>query len=129
MKEVILNDECMHCNDRECHDGEHFCNEAMKDNSFYENARLYKGLEVIKQPTYEELEKENTELKARLNAINLLTPELQKKSQLKTQQLTKAKEIIRKLVLEVKGYEEINGYDTCEPVKEAEQFLNSEVEK
>ena len=38
-------------------------------------------------------------------------------------QLTNAKEIIRKLVLEVKGYEEINGYDTCEPVQEAEQFL------
>ena len=74
-----------------------------------------------------DLVKENAELKARLNAINLLTPELQKRSQLKTQQLTKAKEIIRKLVLEVKGYEEINGYDTCEPVKEAEQFL-SEVE-
>lgn len=66
-----------------------------------------------------ELEKEIAELKARLNAINLLTSELQKRSQLKTQQLTKTKEIIRKLVLEVKGYEEINGYDTCEPVKEA----------
>lgn len=42
--------------------------------------------------------------------------------------LIKAKEIIRNLVLEVKGYEEINGYDTCEPVKEAEQFLK-EIEK
>lgn len=58
MKEVILNDECAHCNDKECHDGEHFCNQAMKDNSFYKNAKLYKGLEIIKRPTYEELEKE-----------------------------------------------------------------------
>ncbi len=40
----------------------------------------------------------------------------------------KAKELLRKLVLEVKGYEEINGYDTCEPVQEAEQFI-SEVDK
>lgn len=42
--------------------------------------------------------------------------------------LTKATELLRKLVLEVTGYEEINGYDTCEPVQEAEQFLK-EVEK
>ena len=58
MTEVILNDECMHCNDRECHNGEHFCNYAMTDNSFYKNAKLYKGLEVIQRPTYKELEKE-----------------------------------------------------------------------
>ncbi len=47
---------------------------------------------------------------------------------LQTMQLNKAKELLKKLVLEVKGYEEINGYDTCEPVQEAEQFI-SEVEK
>ena len=47
---------------------------------------------------------------------------------LQTMQLSKAKELLKKLVLEVKGYEEINGYDTCEPVQEAEQFI-SEVEK
>ena len=58
MTKAILNDECVHCNDKECHDGENFCRQAMKDNSFYKNARLYKGLEVIQRPTYEELEKE-----------------------------------------------------------------------
>lgn len=63
MTEVMLNDKCMHCNNRECHDGYNFCNQAMKDNSFYKNAKLYKGLEVIKRPTYEELEKENAGLK------------------------------------------------------------------
>lgn len=65
MTEVILNDECMHCNNRECHNGEHFCNQAMKDNSFYKNARLYKGLEIIHRTTYEELEQENAILKGR----------------------------------------------------------------
>ena len=38
-REVVLNDECMHCNNRECHDGEHFCNQAMKDNSFYKKCK------------------------------------------------------------------------------------------
>jgi hypothetical protein len=37
-----------------------------------------------------QLREENAGLKARLNAINLLTPELEKLSKLKTQQLTKA---------------------------------------
>ena len=125
MKEVILNDECMHCNDRECHDGEHFCNEAMKDNSFYKNARLYKGLEVIQRPTYKDLEKENTELKARLNAINLLTPELQKASNLRKQQLIKAKICLEQLVSEITV-----GELEVDPniLQQAEQFL-SEVEK
>ena len=43
-------------------------------------------------------------------------------------QLIKAKEIINNLMLEVKGYEEVNGFDTCEPVQKAEQFLK-EIEK
>lgn len=47
--------------------------------------------------TVEKLEKENAELKARLNAINLLTSELGKNSKLKKQQLTKAKELVRSL--------------------------------
>ena len=51
----------------------------------------------ILQQGFEIICKENAELKARLNAINLLTPELEKSSKLKTQQLTKAKEIILKL--------------------------------
>lgn len=69
MTEVILNDECAHCNDKECHDGEHFCNQAMKENSFYKSAKLYKGLEVIHRPTYEELEKENAELEAQIEKL------------------------------------------------------------
>lgn len=96
-REVILNDECVHCKDKECHDGEHFCNQAMKDNSFYKNSRLYKGLEVIKRPTYEELEKEVTELKGEANSVldnwcrgNDPCPHLKKRDD----QLTKAKEII-----------------------------------
>jgi glutamine synthetase adenylyltransferase len=64
MREVVLNYECAHCEQKECHDGEHFCNQAMKENSFYKNAKLYKGLEVIQRPTYCELEKENAKLKA-----------------------------------------------------------------
>lgn len=67
MPEVILNDECIHCNDKECHDGENFCRQVMKDNSFYKNAKLYKGLEVLQRPTYEALEKENAILKKALH--------------------------------------------------------------
>ena len=40
------------------------------------------------------LEKENTELKARLIAINLLTPELEKQSKARKKQLAEAKELI-----------------------------------
>ena len=68
MAEVVLNDECMRCKDKECHDGENFCNYAMQKNSFYKNPRLYKGLEVIRLPTYKELEKENAELKEKLES-------------------------------------------------------------
>ena len=67
MKEVILNDKCALCNHKECHDGEHFCNQAMKENSFYKNAKLYKGLEVIQRPAYEELEKENKTISRKAN--------------------------------------------------------------
>lgn len=42
---------------------EHLCRQAMKDNSFYKNTKLYKGLEAIPLSTYEELEKENASLK------------------------------------------------------------------
>ncbi len=44
-----------------------------------------------------DLTKENADLKARLNAINVLTPELEKQSKAKKQQLAKAREIILKL--------------------------------
>jgi len=45
-----------------------------------------------------ELEKENAELKARLNAINILTPELQRLSKEKKDQLTKARKVIENLL-------------------------------
>lgn len=77
MTEVVLNNKCMHCEDKECHDGEHFCNYAMQKNSFYKNPRLYKGLKVIRSPTYTKkeidlfnkcssLQSENERLKLRL---------------------------------------------------------------
>lgn len=46
----------------------------------------------------DDLQKENAKLKARLNAINLLTPELEKQSKAKKQQLTKAKVLLAKWV-------------------------------
>lgn len=83
----------------------------------------------------EELERENAELKARLNAINLLTPELEKMSKAKTQQLTKAKEIILKLYnagrdvlmcrAEEKAYDNL---DNAINDRSIEQFLK-EIEK
>lgn len=75
---------------------------------------------------FDNLQKENAELKARLNAINLLTPELEKKSKLRRQQLTKAIGIIKR-------WYETNSSACIEPSQElievTEQFLNSEVEK
>ena len=41
----------------------------MKKNSFYKNAELYRGLEVIHRPTYEELEKENIELQEQIEKM------------------------------------------------------------
>lgn len=46
----------------------------------------------------EDFEKENAKLKARLNAINLLTPELEKSSKLKKQQLAKARYTLNKII-------------------------------
>lgn len=85
--------------------------------------------EYIK-PTFieyvQELEKGNVELKARPNAINLLTPELEKLVKLRKQQLTKATEIIKKyLSIDVGGKITQNYLDVT---KEAEQFIR-EVEK
>ena len=59
------------------------CPHIMNGDPYYYNCTL----------TVAVLEKENTELKVRLNAINLLTPELEKASELKRKQLTKAKEL------------------------------------
>ena len=78
----------------------------------------------------EELEKENAELKARLNAINLLTPELEELSKLKTQQLTKAKDHIKTLLdcLEQDTNDPQTNYYVCQYMDKAEQFLK-EIEK
>lgn len=156
MTEVILNDECMRCQTKECHDGEHFCNQAMKDNSFYKNAKLYKGLEVIQRPTYADLEKEIAELKAdndarkfamamsekvekqlreeiaelrtRLEALEGQTPwkDIKDKSEL-IGKLTKAKELLAKWVELYKP--KLEGYPITPIQEQTEQFLNSEVEK
>lgn len=80
--------------------------------------------EYIK-PTFieyvQKLEKENAELKARLNAINLLTPELEKKSKLRRQQLTIAKEIIRNCL---RLWNDVMTEETVKAlIAEAEQFL------
>jgi DNA repair exonuclease SbcCD ATPase subunit len=99
-----------------------------------ENKVLAQNLEdtEILNKTYEkknnDLKKENAELKARLNAINLLTPELKKMSKLKRQQLTTAKELISEFV----EWANWQGNSKCPSFKsiqdKAEQFLNSEVE-
>lgn len=89
----------------------------------------------ILQQGFEIICKENAGLKARLNAINLLTPELEKMSKLKNQQLTKAKDIILKLYnagrdvlmcrAEEKAYDNL---DNAINDKSIEQFLK-EIEK
>ena len=66
--------------------------------------------------------KENAELKARLNAINLLTPELEKLSKLKTQQLTKAKVALRNVIDYLGQF--CSDYPDC--VIEAEKILKEE---
>lgn len=124
MKEVILNDECAHCKDKECHDGYNFCNQAMKKNSFYKNAKLYKGLEVIQRPTYEDLEKENAELKAKNKWYSEQV--CNKECAEVWGQLTKAKELLKEFVFLL--HNPRTALDTKTVMDEAEQFL-SEVEK
>ena len=140
MKEVILNDECMHCKTKECHNGEHFCRQAMKDNSFYKNARLYKGLEVIQRPTYEELEKENAELKENNKMLEKgyiwheydagedCYEDSHKGKWVKRNevyQLTKAKEIIEKL-LNAFASNDFFEQEELDAMAEAEQFIKEE---
>ena len=74
------------------------------------------------------LEKENAELKARLNAINLLIPELEKLSKAKKQQLTKAKELLNEFMRISKASDEDFEHDYSELIGEAEQFIK-EIEK
>lgn len=73
-------------------------------------------------PKIKELEKENAGLKARLNAINLLTPELEKRSKLKNQQLTKAKELFERF-LGLGNLWDLGCKDYFPLRKEVEQFL------
>jgi hypothetical protein len=61
-----------------------------------------------------ELEKENAELK-NIERMAIYTK--------LSDQLAQAKELIKSLIEEVTSYEEINDYDKCEAVVEAEQFL------
>ncbi len=81
---------------------------------------LEKSIEYIT-----DLEKENAELKARLNAINLLTPELEKLSKAKTQQLTKAKEHIKTLLdcLKQDTNDPQTNYYVCQYMDKAKQFI------
>ena len=90
-------------------------NETLKD--ALEHARKLYGNEL------EKAYKENAELKKDNKGYEKDNTLLVNRFNQTSVKLTKAKEIIKKLMLEVKGYEEINGYDTCEPVQEAEQFL------
>ena len=87
---------------------------------------------ALKDPTlqqgFEIICKENAELKKDNEGYEKDNTLLVNRFNQTSAKLIKAKEMLRKLVLEVKSYEEINGNDTCEPVQEAEQFL-SEVEK
>lgn len=68
------------------------------------------------EPRFTELEEENAGLKARLNAVNLLTPELEKASKLRKRQLAKAKYIIKELL-------DFDFLPEVEIKKQAEQFL------
>ena len=109
--------------------------ELKKENANLKALRKYE-LNVAKLEI-EKLEQENAGLKARLSVINLLTPELEKVSKLRKQQLTKAKEIIKDYMTIVKGIhstvcgvpEEKRTINVLQLNEEAEQFLNSEVEE
>ena len=93
--------------------------------------QLEKEMEIVKKRVdyfYETirpvLEKENAGLKARLHAINLLTPELEKMSKLKNQQLTKAKEILRSLYFIIQSRIDYkNNIEIADEMWRAEQFL------
>lgn len=87
------------------------------------NKKTYEAGELVAY--IEKLEKENAELKARPNTINLLTPELEKQSKTKKQQLIKAKELLKKIEKIVySGENEIKRLSQIVDIlAEAEQFL------
>jgi len=74
----------------------------------------------------ERLEKENAGLRARINSINSLTPELEKRSKLKNQQLTEAIELLKWALHSDPEHDNLDDFDT--KWKEAEQFIK-EIEK
>ena len=84
---------------------------------------LQMGFEVICSKL-SRLEKENAQLRLKLDTLEGQTPwqDIKDKSEI-IGKLTKAKELLRKF-LDAKSIEE-----TCVAESEAEQFLNSEVEK
>lgn len=75
-----------------------------------------------------ELEAENANLKARLNAINLLTPELEKQSKAIKQQLTKAKRYIKELLRAVESSYSALSWQRPPIETEAEKFLRENEE-
>ena len=92
--------------------------ELEKENANLKALRKYE-LNVAKLEI-EKLEQENASLKARLSVINLLTPELEKVSKLRKQQLTKAKELLTRFVMASVHF---NGRET-DLVEEAKQFIS-----
>ena len=112
----------------------HYAEENL-EKAFKRIAELEKQLEKLPDkwcrneedycPHLAKLEKENAELKARLNAINILTPELQKISRRKDKQLTKAKRSISRLLKIIKDSSiYITGYyEHRDWITEAEQFI------
>ena len=78
--------------------------------------QTYLAVAEPREKQIEELKKENAELRARLNAVNSLTPELEKRSKLKSQQLTIAKDLLLRFI-------ELDVLDCYSIVEEAKQFL------
>ena len=74
--------------------------------------------DYIKKLLLSDIDKSN-----KISELSRKVYDLQKQNGELTDKLTEAKEIVRELVLEVKSYEEINKYDTCELVQKAEAFL------
>ena len=77
---------------------------------------------AMSEKVEKQLREENAELKARLNAINLLTPELEKQSKAKKKQLTNAKEIICEYV-RLANLEKEDTIAIWQLYHKAEQFL------
>ncbi len=77
----------------------------------------------ILQQGFEIICKENLDLKARLNVIGLLTPELKKKVEIKNATITKAKELLNEFMRLSKASEEDFEHDYSELIGDTEQFI------